>query len=82
MISFFFEKESRHANAKAQEAVDHMASFRHVERRFHSQDSNRQPLPWDLGISPPSSDSLRSSRTLFLSSCKGKLLHRLKLLQT
>ena len=37
--------------------------FRQVERRFHSRDSNRQPLPWDLGISPPSSNSLRSSRT-------------------
>ena len=23
--------------------------FRQVERRFHSRDSNRQPLPWELG---------------------------------
>ena len=35
-----------------------------VERRYHSWDSNRQPLPWDLGISPPSSNSLGSSRTV------------------
>ena len=37
--------------------------FHRVERRFHSRDSNRQPLLWDLGVSLPSSSSLRSSRT-------------------
>ena len=37
--------------------------FRQVERRFHSRDSNCQPLPWDLGIPLPSPGSLRSSRT-------------------
>jgi hypothetical protein len=37
--------------------------LRQVERRFHNWDSHRQPLFWDLGISPPSSSSLRSSRT-------------------
>ena len=35
-----------------------------VERRFHSQESNRQPFPWDLGISPPSLISSGSSRTI------------------
>ena len=35
-------------------------SFCQVERRFHSREVNRQPLPLDLGISPPSSSSLRS----------------------
>ena len=37
--------------------------FRQVERRFHNQISIRQPLPWDLGMSPPSSSSLGPSRT-------------------
>ena len=37
--------------------------FCQVERRFHSWESNRQPLPWDLDISPPSSSCLGSSRT-------------------
>jgi hypothetical protein len=35
-----------------------------VERIFYSLESNRQPLPWDLGISPSSSNSSRSSRTI------------------
>jgi hypothetical protein len=35
-----------------------------VERRFHNWESNYQPLPWDLGISPPSSSSLGSSQTI------------------
>ena len=38
--------------------------FRQVEWRFHCRDLNCQPLPWDSGISPPSSDSLRSSQTI------------------
>jgi hypothetical protein len=33
-----------------------------VKRRFHSWELDRQPFPWDLGISPPSSSSLGSSR--------------------
>ena len=37
-----------------------------VERRFHRQESNRQPLPRDLGISPPSSSSLGSSSTKYI----------------
>ena len=37
--------------------------FRQVERIFRNRDSNWQPLLWDLGISPPSFGSLRSSRT-------------------
>ena len=36
---------------------------RHVERRFHSRESNCQPLPWDLGMSPLSFGSLGSSRS-------------------
>ena len=35
--------------------------FCQVERRFHSRESNRRPLSWDLDISPPSSGSLGSS---------------------
>jgi hypothetical protein len=34
--------------------------FCQVKRRFHSRALKRQPLPWDLGISPPSSCSLGS----------------------
>ena len=37
--------------------------FYQVERRFHIRELNRQPLPWDLGISPPSSNCLGSHRT-------------------
>ena len=49
----------------AQEAIDHLASFFfcQVQRRFHSWELNRQPLPWDEGISPPSSSTLGLSRT-------------------
>ena len=32
--------------------------------RFHSRESNHQPLSCDLGISSPSSNSLRLSRTI------------------
>ena len=46
--------------------------FCQVERRFRSQVSNRQPLPWDLDTSPPSSSSLGSSWTRIrrMSTCK------------
>jgi hypothetical protein len=40
--------------------------FGQVERRFHSQESNRQPLPLDLSISPSSFSSLRSSRPNYI----------------
>ena len=39
-----------------------------VERRFHSRETNRQPIPWDLGISPPPSNTLGSSHTTILKS--------------
>ena len=42
--------------------------FHQVERKFHIQDSNRQPLPRDLGISPPSFGSLRLSQTYWWKS--------------
>ena len=63
IFNLFFETEGKHANAKAQEAVDHLSSFYQVKRRFHNRDLTYQPFPWDLGTSPPSSSSLRSSRT-------------------
>ena len=34
-----------------------------VERSFHNWKSNRQPLPWNLGISPSSFGNLGSSRS-------------------
>lgn len=43
-VFFFVETEGRHASAKAQEAVHHLASFYQVQRRFHNQELNRQPL--------------------------------------
>ena len=58
-----FETERQHANAEAQEAVDWLAILCQVERRCHSCESNRQLLPWDMGISPPSASSSWSSRT-------------------
>ena len=36
-----------------------------VERRFRSRKSNRQPLPWDVGISPPSSNNFGLSHIVF-----------------
>ena len=59
----FGETEGRQANAKHRRQLTTWQVFRQVERRFHSQDSNRQPLPWDLGIPLSSPSSLRSSRT-------------------
>ena len=48
---FFFKTKDRHASAKAQEAVDHMASFFYqVERRFHNMESPCQPLPFFGGV--------------------------------
>ena len=61
---FFVETKGRHANAKAQEASDHLASLCQLERRFSNRESNRHPLPRDLGISPPSFSSLGWSRTM------------------
>jgi hypothetical protein len=44
-IFFIFEPKGGHANAKAQEAIDHSASFFcQVKRKFHSRESNRQAL--------------------------------------
>ena len=44
-----------------------------VERRFHTRELNHQPLPWDLGVSPPSSNSLGSSRTNLVVSWGSKV---------
>jgi hypothetical protein len=41
----FVETEGQQANVKAHDAVDHLANFRQVERRFHNRDLNHQPLP-------------------------------------
>ena len=54
LFLFFGETEGQHADA----------NFCQVERRFHNRESNRQPLPLDLGIFPPSSSSLRSSKNI------------------
>src|SRR5665213_2513971 len=59
---YFIETEGRKARA---------LEFHRVERRFHGRESNRQPLPLYLGTFPPSSGSLRSSRTRFYFSFEG-----------
>jgi hypothetical protein len=43
----FFETKGRHVNAKAQEAVDHLASIpsSREERSFYKRELNRQSLP-------------------------------------
>ena len=54
-----------------------------VERRFHRHESNRQPLPWNLGISPPSSSNLlESSQTISLTNnrLKFKIVGKLSII--
>ena len=63
IILFFLEIEDWQASAKAQEAIDHLASFSSSREKILQPGFEAQPLPWDLGISPPSSNRLRSSRT-------------------
>ena len=54
---------------RTHEAFDHLASFYcHVNRRFHSRESKRQPLHLVLGTAPLSSSSVRSSWALKTTS--------------
>ena len=41
---FLGETEDREANVTAHKSVDHLASLYQVDRRFHSRESNCQPL--------------------------------------
>ena len=65
LFTFLRQKDDR-PTPKPMRQLTTWQVFCQVERRFHSQESNRQPLPWDLGISPLSSSSLGSSRTIHL----------------
>ena len=69
--SFLFWDRRPTGQRQAQEAETTWQVIRQVERRFHSRDSNRQPLPWDLGIPLPSPGSLRSSWTREKRFCAG-----------
>ena len=62
-ILFFLRQKADRPAPKHRRQFTTWQVFRQVERRFHSRDSNHQPLPWDLGIPLPSPGSLRSSRT-------------------
>ena len=65
--SFLFSSFSRpKADRQAPKHMRQLTTWQvlcQVERRFHSRESNRQPLPWYLGISPSSSNSLGPSWT-------------------
>ena len=61
---FFLRQKADRPTPKHRRQFTTWQVFRQVERRFHSRDSNRQPLPWDLGIPLPSPGSLRSSRII------------------
>ena len=50
-LYFFLQTEGRHVSAKAHKAINHLQCLCQVERRFDCRESNRQPLPWDSGIS-------------------------------
>ena len=63
-LGFFFRHMASRPMPKHLRQLTTWQVFRQVERRIHTQESNRQPLPWDLGISPPSYGSLGSSRTV------------------
>ena len=56
--------EGRHANVNSQEAIDHLATFCRVERRFHSWESDRQLFleSW-VSLHHPSFSSLGPFRT-------------------
>ena len=58
----FFEIDSQQANTKAHEAIDYLTSFLSSREEISKSRPNHQPLPWDLGIFPPSSSRVGSSR--------------------
>jgi hypothetical protein len=69
-ICLFFRQKANKPMPKHSRQLTTWQVLYQVERRFHIQELNRKPLPWDLDISPPSSSSLGSSRTHFLISYK------------
>ena len=69
---FFLRQKADRPTPKHIRQLTTWQVFCQVERRFHNRESNRQPLPWDLGISPPSSSSLGSSRTSYPRKLNGE----------
>ena len=64
LFIFFGDRRSTYQHQSIVGSLPPDKFFCQVERRFHSREWNIQPLPWDLGISPPSSSSLGLSRTM------------------
>ena len=62
---YYFRQEGERSASKYRRQLVTWQVFYQVERRFHSWESNRQPLPWGLGISLSSSSSLGSYWTQF-----------------
>lgn len=60
---FFWRHKADKPSPKHMRKLTIKQVFCQVQWRFHSRDSNRQPLSWDLSISPPSPNSLGSTRT-------------------
>ena len=64
-VFVFFWQEADRLLPKHMRQLSIWRAFCQVERRFNSRELNRQPLPWDLGISLSSSNILESSWTKF-----------------
>ena len=58
LLLFFLKHKSNMPTPKHTRQLTTWQVFCQVERKFQSRELNRQPLPWDLGISPLSSSSL------------------------
>ena len=63
-INIFLRQNANMPMSKHMRQLTIKQVFYQEERTFHSQESNRQTLSWDLGISQPSSGSLGSSWTI------------------
>ena len=61
---FFWRQKADMPSPKQRRQLTTWQVFYQVDMRFHSRESNHQPLPWELGICPPSSNNLGSSRTI------------------
>ena len=62
---FLLETECRHANAKAQEAIDHLTSFQSSREEISHPGIETANIFLEIWVySPPSSNKLGPSRTL------------------
>ena len=60
---FFLRKMADMPTRKHRRQLTTFEVLFQVEWRFHNRKVNRQPFPWNLGVSPTSSSSFRSTRT-------------------